>query len=58
MRLKNYKTQMRQYTQPLLQSVRLDNEVALTLESAPPIGPEESYMVHEKTNNPFRKIDA
>lgn len=44
------------YTQPLLESVKLDNEISLALESSPPAGPEEAMLSTEYyNNNPFDK---
>jgi len=32
------------YNSPEIVCVELDNEISLALESAPPVGPEESYI--------------
>jgi len=37
-------TQKREYIKPQLECIVLDNEIALALESTPPVGPDESYI--------------
>jgi len=52
----NSKIEKRIYTQPQLVYVKLDNEISLALESAPPFGPgEEASLAPEYMNiDPFR----
>jgi len=42
----------KKYTAPIVEIVLLDNEISLALESAPPVGPGESFNF--KQNNPFK----
>ncbi len=44
----------RQYISPEILHVKLDNEISLALQSAPPIGPDEGFMQNsEQSNNCF-----
>ncbi|MBP1677794.1 MAG: hypothetical protein H6Q20_2353 [Bacteroidetes bacterium] len=49
-------TERRMYSRPEIICVELDNAIALALESAPPIGPDEVYskVKHDFYNNPFK----
>jgi len=43
------------YTAPKIEYVKLDNEISLILESAPPLGPNETNNTPEYFNNdPFK----
>ena len=42
----------RVYTQPKIESVKLDNEISLALESAPPAGPDE--VMNYNQQSPFK----
>ena len=46
----------KEYLTPVVEKIKLDNEVSLTLESTPPAGPNEGYLkVPEYLNNdPFK----
>jgi hypothetical protein len=49
--------QKRKYTEPRLEQIRLDNEISLALESAPPVGPFESANSNIPdffNNDPFK----
>lgn len=50
------KTAKRSYIQPQVLCVELDNEISLALESAPPAGPDETYMptLHDNSSTPFK----
>lgn len=59
MKSKNSKTVMRKYSQPTLRRVILDNEISLSMESAPPIGPDEGYLAPDKLrNDPYKHISV
>jgi len=42
------------YNTPLVECVKLDNEISLQLESEPPIGPYESKAPDHFNNDPFK----
>lgn len=42
MRIKN--TQKCTYIEPRIVLIKLDNEISLTLESTPPVGPDEGFL--------------
>jgi len=46
----------RNYNTPLIQSIQLDNEISLVLESAPPSGPGEPLVSTPEyfNNDPFK----
>jgi len=51
-------TTKKNYLNPQIEIVMLDNEISLALES-PPVGPDESYLSPEFIeNNPFRNNNA
>ncbi len=41
------------YISPVIVCVELDNEISLALESAPPVGPDESFNTNQ--SNPFKE---
>ena len=43
----------KEYIAPRIEIILLDNEISLALESAPPVGPGESFNIH--TENPFKQ---
>jgi len=47
----------RDYKTPLIEQVKLDNDISLALESTPPLGPGEIAKVAPEhfNNNPFDK---
>lgn len=49
-------TEKKTYNSPRLEPVKLDNEISLILESAPPTGPEESAFAAPQhfNNDPFK----
>ena len=49
-------TEKRLYYSPEIVCVELDNEISLALESEPPAGPSEGYLIdyHYLNNDPFR----
>lgn len=49
------KTSKKTYTTPNIEKIILDTEIALNLESTPPIGPDEAknYMPEYFNNRPF-----
>ena len=42
----------KQYKTPRIEFIELDNEISLALESAPPVGPSETY---NSVQNPFKE---
>jgi len=45
------------YTSPSIELIILDNEISLALESAPPIGPDESFNNSNSTlQDPYKVI--
>jgi hypothetical protein len=42
----------RRYSAPEIEFIELDNEISLVLESAPPVGPEETLNVYQ---SPFKQ---
>ena len=50
------KTEKQTYTAPEVAIVKLDNEISLALESAPPAGPNEVYNTpsHFNANDPLK----
>lgn len=44
-----------EYTSPCIEIIELDNEIALQLQSAPPLGPGEVFMIDPNhfNNDPF-----
>lgn len=53
--MKTIDLKKRVYTAPLIECVKLDNEISLILESDPPKGPFESQNAPEHFNNdPFK----
>jgi hypothetical protein len=53
--INNY-TEKRIYLKPQIECIALDNEISLALESAPPVGPDETNTDSPAfiNNNPFR----
>jgi len=43
----------KKYISPRIEWIPLDNEISLALESAPPVGPDESFNFNQ--NNPFKE---
>ena len=46
------------YNSPVIEIILLDNETSLSLESAPPVGPEESALLMNKNNNNISGINS
>ncbi|MBP6356051.1 MAG: hypothetical protein KA303_02040 [Paludibacter sp.] len=48
------------YEAPIIENIRLDNEISLALESAPPAGPDEvlNSTPHFLNNDPFKMNQA
>lgn len=46
----------RMYSCPVIVYIELDNEISLSLESTPPIGPDEGYSIASEhiINDPFK----
>jgi len=42
----------KKYTKPRIEIIFLDNEISLALESAPPVGPDETF---NSVQNPFKQ---
>jgi hypothetical protein len=57
---KIYDNEKREYLQPIISVISLDNEISLQLESTPPIGPNETKLdIREYFgNNPFKSNEA
>lgn len=53
-------TNKKSYIVPQIDCVKLDNEISLALESAPPIGPDEvNNRLHNSTlQDPFKTLNA
>ena len=44
------------YSTPHIESIKIDNEISLALESSPPMGPDETILLNNRVNfiqNPF-----
>ncbi len=54
--MKTQNKENRLYVSPVIERVKLDNEISLTLDSAPPGGPGEptGYVPEYFNNNPFK----
>lgn len=46
-------TSKREYNFPLIECIKLDNEISLQLASSPPIFPGEDLVQNHSDNNPF-----
>jgi len=46
-------SEKRTYINPTIMLIKLDNEISLALESAPPVAPGESFRMNN--NNPFKQ---
>lgn len=57
---KIYDNEKREYLQPVISVINLDNEISLQLESTPPIGPDETKLdIREYLgNDPFKPIES
>jgi hypothetical protein len=46
----------KEYSTPVIDKIKLDNEVSLTLDSTPPTGPNEGYLKAPEyiNNDPFK----
>jgi hypothetical protein len=56
MKISNETIEWRIYFQPLIERIKLDNEISLALESAPPNGPSEASKLSPEhfDMNPFK----
>ena len=54
--MKTKYNEKRDYLVPMIVEIKLDSEITLILESAPPIGPNEGYLKTPEylNNNPFK----
>lgn len=54
--MKTQHKENRMYVSPVIELIKLDNEISLALESTPPIGPNEGYMKAPEymNNDPFK----
>lgn len=54
--MENRKTDKRVYMQPEVETILLDNEISLALESDAPVGPGEGMLITPEhfNNEPFR----
>lgn len=54
--MKSHNSEKRNYTAPVIEHIKLDNEISLALESAPPSGPEEGCLKTPEYlhNDPFK----
>lgn len=54
--MKTQNIEKRDYISPVIEQIKLDNEISLALESTPPVGPNEVYMKAPDAlkNDPFR----
>jgi hypothetical protein len=54
--MKTQHTEKRTYNAPVIEKIKLDNEISLALESAPPAGPGESFLKAPEyfNNDPFK----
>jgi len=48
------------YSTPTIETIELDNEISLALQSSPPVGPDEGFNMFQNTNfaNPFKSSQA
>lgn len=44
------------YTTPKIECVKLDNEISLALESSPPEGPDETRLLYDFNNDPYKQL--
>lgn len=44
------------YTPPIIESIKLDNEISLAMESIPPEGPGEVFLHEDFNNDPFKQF--
>jgi len=44
------------YNTPVIEQIKLDNEISLVLDSTPPVGPDEGYLKRPLylNNDPFK----
>ena len=58
--MKTQHIKKREYSAPVIEQIKLDNEISLALESAPPAGPSETMnnMPEYFNNNPFNSTLA
>ena len=58
--MKTYYIEKRNYKAPMIELIKLDNEISLALESSPPSGPGEptSSAPEYFNNNPFKSNNA
>lgn len=56
MKTKIENTTKKTYSTPQIEQIKLDNEISLALESAPPTGPGESSLISPEyfNNDPFK----
>ena len=51
--------QIREYVKPEIGIIKIDNEVSLSLESNPPIGPDEKLLISEQNiADPYKQSMA
>jgi hypothetical protein len=58
--MKTHNIEKREYTVPVVEHIKLDNEISLALESAPPIAPGEfsNNAPQYFNNDPFKTNQA
>lgn len=44
------------YTAPVIECIKLDNQISLALESTPPEGPNEAMLPKYLNNDPFKQL--
>jgi len=49
----NIEISKRFYQAPIIENIRLDNEISLALESTPPAGPDETHVMENNHTNPM-----
>ena len=59
MKFRKKKSEKKNYISPVIELIKLDNEISLILESQPPIGPEEIVQITQFNQiNPFKNTDC
>jgi len=54
MKTKNIQMEKRIYSSPLIEQIKLDNEISLALQSTPPNGPNETLAPEYLKYDPFK----
>lgn len=47
--------QIREYVKPEIEIIKIDNEISLSLDSNPPIGPDEKLFISGSHTDPYKE---